>query len=255
MTGDPPSSWRGRRSSRHSLGDPAVIEAQGITVAFGSRVVLSDVELTVCHGQTVAIIGHNGAGKSTLLRVVFGLVRPQAGTVRIRGEIVRHGDVSARVRAGVVYLPQGASSFPELSVRDNLAVGGLRLPRRDASRGVARVLARFPQLGRMLDRAAATLSGGERQILGMAMALVSSPRVLLLDEPTAGLSSVIARRILGEINAIGAELSMTTVIVEHRVRDVLAASDRVYCLRNGRVAFGGPASDLADESRLRQIYL
>jgi branched-chain amino acid transport system ATP-binding protein len=215
--------------------------------------ILRGVDLTVGAGEIVAIIGPNGAGKSTLLKVVAGLLRPRAGRVRfgdadITGEAPRH--ISAR---GVAYVPQEHNTFPSMSVRENLEIGGYLQPA-EAARRIDALFERFPMLAEKRRQAARTLSGGQRQVLAMAAALMVEPALLMLDEPSAGLSPKAAASLFDTIRAINRD-GVAVLLVEQNALDALALADRGYILVLGRNSRDGPAADLAADPDIRRIFL
>ncbi|MGD0770484.1 MAG: ABC transporter ATP-binding protein [Tepidisphaeraceae bacterium] len=223
---------------------------------YAKKEVLGGVTLDVLPGEVVALIGHNGAGKSTVLKAAFGMLPIWAGHVALQGS--RINLPSPRIMLGhkVAYSPQGNRVFGELTVLHNLELGGLTLASKAELReGLARVLLLFPALRGRTKQRAGTLSGGERQMLSLAMALITSPRLLLLDEPSLGLAAPTTRKALDVIHALSSNQGVSVLIVEQKVREVLRIADRVFVLRNGRVSFSGKASALEDEARLRAVYL
>ena len=232
----------------------AELSACGIVAGYGAAdEILQGVDLRVGAGEIVCIIGPNGAGKSTLMKVIAGLVKPKAGRVSLDG-----ADLTARAprdiaRAGLAYVPQEHNIFPTLTVRENLEIGGY-VDRQASARGIAAAFARFPVLGRKSRHAARTLSGGERQMLAVAMALMVEPRVLLLDEPSAGLSPVAAETLFDaivEINRDGLAIGM----VEQNASEALAIAHRGYILVDGRNSRTGTARALAADPEIRRLFL
>ena len=232
----------------------AELAASGIVAGYGAAdEILQGVDLRVGAGEIVCIIGPNGAGKSTLLKVIVGLLKPKAGRVTLDG-----ADLTARsppdiARAGLSYVPQEHNIFPTLTVRENLEMGGYIDPRAGA-RGIEAAFARFPVLGEKSRHAARTLSGGERQMLAVAMALMVEPRVLLLDEPSAGLSPVAAEKLFDaiiEINRDGLAIGM----VEQNASEALAIAHRGYNLVDGKNSRTGEARQLAADPEIRRLFL
>lgn len=232
------------------------IQVERLVTGYERQPVVNGVSLTVGHGEIVALIGHNGAGKSTLLQAMFGLIPIWSGKLTYRGSQWPNPTTRKLIAAEIAYVPQGNRVFPDMTVRENLQVGGTALPQRGAiEQGIERALSLFPPLQSKLRRKAGTLSGGEKQMLALGYAMVLSPKVLLLDEPSLGLSPPLVTDALNRIRAICIESGMTVLIVEQKVREVLKIADRVYVLRNGQVSFAGSADELADENRLKQVYL
>ncbi len=234
----------------------AILRVEGLEGGYGRRQVLYGVGVEVSASQIVAIVGHNGAGKSTLLKAVFGLLPIWAGRIYLFGQSLQSPDPRRLIRLGVNFVPQGNRVFMDLSVRENLEMGRIAIhDGRRTREQIERVLSLFPVLRSRLGRRASTLSGGERQMLALGTTLVSSPRLLLLDEPSLGLSAMLVSTVLQEIRKMSYVCGTAVLIVEQKVRQVLTICDRVYVLRNGRVSFSGPAALLKDEARLKEAYL
>jgi branched-chain amino acid transport system ATP-binding protein len=231
-----------------------LLTAQGVVAGYGAAdEILRGVDLAVEPGEIVGIIGPNGAGKSTLLKAIAGLLKPRAGTILLDGR-----DIAGRMpreisRLGLAYVPQEHNVFPTMSVQENLEMGGYVDPRR-AKQRIDEVLARFAVLGSKRRHAARTLSGGERQILAMAMALMVEPNVLLLDEPSAGLSPVAAERLFDAILQINRE-GVSIAMVEQNANEALAIAHRAYLLVDGRNSRTGPARELAADPEIRRLFL
>ena len=215
--------------------------------------VLKGVDLTVARGEIVSIIGPNGAGKSTLLKVVAGILVPRRGSVRL-GEQAIGGRPAREVSAlGVAFVPQEQNVFPTMTVRENLEMGGYVDPR-GARRRIDAIFERFPALAEKRRHAARTLSGGQRQILAMAMALMVDPVLLLLDEPSAGLAPQAAERLFETIRGINAD-GVSIAMVEQNALEALAIAARGYILVDGRNSRTGPAAELARDPEVRRIFL
>jgi branched-chain amino acid transport system ATP-binding protein len=232
----------------------AHLTAAGIVAGYGAAdEILKGVEFSVNPGEIVCIIGPNGAGKSTLLKTIAGLLIPKAGTVTLDGQDITGKLPRDIARGGLAYVPQEHNIFPSLSVRENLEMGGYIDPTAMAAR-VEQAFDRFPVLGQKHRYAARTLSGGERQMLAMAMALMVKPRVLLLDEPSAGLSPLAAEKLFDaiiDINKSGLAIGM----VEQNASEALAISHRAYILVDGRNSRTGDAKTLAADPEIRKIFL
>lgn len=232
------------------------LKVESLVSGYGKKQVLEGVDLDVRQGEVVAVIGHNGAGKSTLLKTVFGMIPMWSGRVRFDGRMIDMPQPRLMIRSGMTYVAQGNRVFGDLSVRENLEVAGVTSANRLAQRGgIDRALAEYPVLKPRLSQRAATLSGGEKQILALAMSLVLSPRMILLDEPSLGLAPPLAREALRRVRVISREQGVSILIVEQKVREVLKIADRVYVVRTGRVSFTGNANELQDERKLREVYL
>ena len=204
----------------------------------------------------VAVIGHNGAGKSTLLKAIFGLTPVWNGEVVYKGEEAKTWPPSKKVVNGIGYVPQGNRVFAELTVRENLEMGEYTLNGQpEIEKKMKEVFTFFPVLKEREDQLAGTLSGGEKQMLSLANILILSPRLLLLDEPSLGLSPSLVREAFEKLTEINRTLGTTMVIVEQKVREVLKIARRAYLLKMGRVAYTGASSELLAGDRIREIFL
>jgi branched-chain amino acid transport system ATP-binding protein len=215
--------------------------------------VLKGVDLRVETGEIVGIIGPNGAGKSTLVKTIAGLLAPSRGRIMLGDRPIAGHAPREISRAGVAYVPQEQNVFPTMSVRENLEMGGYVDPKGSA-RKIEQAFARFPMLARRRRVQARSLSGGERQVLAMAMALMVEPQLLLLDEPSAGLSPIAAQRLFDDIVAIN-RTGISIAMVEQNAREALTVADRAYILVDGRNHREGPAADLAADPDIRRIFL
>ena len=223
------------------------LDIQNIDAGYGRSQVLFGVTLTVPWRGGVAILGRNGAGKTTLMKSIVGELPLLGGSVGLDGRSVGQLPTEQRIRLGLGYVPQEHSVFGRLSVRDNLAVGALT--NRD-SQAVNRVLEIFPKLGQRMDQVAGTLSGGERKMLAIGRALLSDPRVLLLDEPTEGVWIGVIEEITERLILLARDIAV--VIVEQHLDLALRVADRAFVLDRGRVAISGSAQEVRDDPRLLQ---
>lgn len=231
------------------------LRVEKLVTGYGTRQILQRVDLNVNRGEVVAVIGHNGAGKSTLLKALFGVLPVWSGNVAFTGLGGAAGP-RALLRHGVVYAPQGNRVFHRLTVLENLQLSAVVLDAPRRRQGVGRALELFPSLRDREGQRAGTLSGGERQMLALACVMSLDPHLLLLDEPSLGLSPALAKSAFSRIEEISVEANVGCLVVEQKVRDVLRIADRVYALRGGAVAFAGAAADLlADDAKLREVYL
>jgi branched-chain amino acid transport system ATP-binding protein len=236
-----------------------LLEVSGLSARYGPVHALRDVSLDVRAGELVALIGANGAGKSTLLRTIAGLLAPTAGRVAVDGRDVTGRAPEALLRAGVALVPERRRIFGDLTVLDNLELGGYALPRgRDfASRlaaGVEAAYDRFPVLRQRSRQLAGTLSGGEQQMLAIGRALMTGPRLLLCDEPSLGLAPLVVQEIMRLLAALRAA-GTTILLVEQNARLALRFADRAYVLEVGRVALSGASADLLADDQLKAAYL
>ena len=233
------------------------LEVRNLDFSYGQLQVLFDVSLEVKEGEIVALLGTNGAGKSTLLRAVCGLDYPTRGSVRCFGDDITWLDAQARVAKGVIQVPGGKSTFPSLTVLENLRTGGYRF-RRDRSRldaAVEEVFSYFPVLETRKDQPAGTLSGGEQQMVALGRAFIADPRLLLIDELSLGLAPIIVEQLLGIVRAFAAR-GTTLVLVEQSVNVALSVATTAYFMERGEIRFGGPAQDLLERGDLlRSVFL
>jgi branched-chain amino acid transport system ATP-binding protein len=226
-----------------------------VNVAYGGIHALRDVSLTVYAGEVVTLIGANGAGKSTALRAVAGLIHPKTGRVRFDGTDITGIAAHVIVRRGMSMSPEGRGVFANLSVLENLEMGAYVV--RDRARiraGLERGFTLFPRLKERMTQRAGTLSGGEQQMLAIARALMSNPKLLLLDEPSLGLAPIVCQTIFATIDAIKAA-GTTVLLVEQNARTALKHSDRSYVLETGAIVLAGTAAEIAADPRVRSAYL
>jgi len=232
-----------------------LLRLEGLRAGYGHVEVLHGVSLSVPEGQIVAIVGPNGAGKTTLMSAVMGLLPRRGGTVRYRGAPA--GETEVMVAAGAVLVPEQRALFTDMSVEDNLLLGFYprrRAGERDARPSMREVFAIFPRLEERRRQLAATLSGGERQMLALGRALMVRPRLLLLDEPSLGLAPMLVREIFRVLAGLRVR-GLSILLVEQNVRAALQVSDYGYVLEMGEVAAEGSASDLARDPRVLETYL
>jgi branched-chain amino acid transport system ATP-binding protein len=231
-----------------------VLDVERLSVAYGKVLAVRDVSLKVAPGTIVTVIGPNGAGKTTLLGAIAGLL-PAHGTVRCFGDAATSWSVEERVGRGLVLVPEKRELFASMSVADNLRLGAFTRQReRDYAAALADVYQRFPRLAERRDQLAGTLSGGERQMLALGRALMSAPRVLLLDEPSLGLAPLIVRDIFTIIAALRST-GVAVLLVEQNARAALQIADYGYVLETGELAFEGPSGELAANPRVAATYL
>jgi branched-chain amino acid transport system ATP-binding protein len=233
----------------------SLLELAGVDVAYGDLPALRGVDVTVEAGETVSVVGANGAGKTTMLRTISGLLRPRRGEVRFEGERIDRLPCHAIVARGVVHVPEGRKIFPSLTVRENLELGSYtRAAKVRRADSLERVFAMFPRLRERTGQPAGTMSGGEQQMLAIARALMTLPKLLMLDEPSLGLAPLIVREIFNTIDAIN-RTGTTVLLVEQNTRQALARSRRGYVLENGQVTLVGTGPDLLTNPHVRRAYL
>jgi branched-chain amino acid transport system ATP-binding protein len=232
-----------------------MLEVRDLDAGYGRVRVLSGISLSLSTGKIVALLGANGAGKTTMLRAIVGLAAIYAGSITFAGETLTGCAPETLVRRGLVLVPQGRLLFGDMTVRENLEMGAFTIAdRRTVEAQLARVEALFPILSERASQPAALLSGGEQQMLAMARGLMSSPRCLLLDEPSLGLSPKAFGTIIEAIRRINA-LGTAVLIAEQNVRRILRMADHVYVLENGSIALAGEAGQLTADAGIRASYL
>jgi branched-chain amino acid transport system ATP-binding protein len=233
-----------------------VLRIESLSVAYGGLKALNDVSLTVESGQFVAIVGPNGAGKTTLFKAVSGTVQPLSGTISFDGKDLLAMAPAVRAHLGIAHVPEGRQVFRSLSVRENLEMGALSEHARAAwARNLEQIYTLFPVLKEREAQPAGTLSGGEQQMLAMGRGLASSPRLLLLDEPSMGLAPVLADLIFGRIEQIHRQSGVTVLLVEQRVAEALGSCDYGYVLESGHLVLEGTHDALLADEKVKRAYL
>ena len=233
--------------------DQPLLTTEGVVAGYVPEAdILNGVTIAVHEGEIVTVVGPNGAGKSTLLKTIFGLLRPRRGSITFKGQSIAGARPHTITRKGLSYVPQLDNVFPSLTVTENLEISSLDPSATDAR--IASMCELFPRLGERRGQVAGSLSGGERQMLAMARALMSEPRALLLDEPSSGLAPAFVDAIFTKIEDIN-RTGVTVMIVEQNARRALAMSDRGYVLDLGRNRFEGAGADLLADEKVAELYL
>jgi branched-chain amino acid transport system ATP-binding protein len=229
-----------------------VLEVDGVSAGYDRRTVVDGASLSLARGELVALIGHNGGGKSTLLKAIVGLLGARAGRVRYDGRDVTGLSAAKRVDRGLCLVPQLGNTFPDLTVDENLGLSARLRYAGTAERtaAIADVYDVFPVLRERVKQPAKQLSGGQRQMLALGIALLKQPKVLLLDEPSLGLSPALAERLLQNVVQISVERQTAVLIVEQNVRDVLAVAQRAYVMRSGQIVLSDRAEKILDRTDL-----
>ena len=233
-----------------------MLEVENLAVDYGKHVALHGVSLAMQEGETVVILGANGAGKSTLLKSIAGLVRPrEGGTVEFSGTSIVGLPAHEVLERGIALVPEGRGIFPDLTVAENLLLGAYaRRARKDEAANLAMVLDLFPRLAERRQQTVATMSGGEQQMVAIGRALMSAPKLLMLDEPSLGLAPVLVGELFQSLARIGRS-GVSLLIVEQNVRISLSIADRGYLLEAGRIVGHGPADRLADDPAVQHAFL
>ena len=233
-----------------------ILEISDLETGYGKKQVLFGLSLDVKAGEIVALIGPNGSGKSTVLKTVCGLIQPWRGEVSFEDDIINGSDPAENVARGITFCPQGNLVFHDMTVMENLEIGGFPLKRNDAKERIAEVLEIFPVLKDRLKQDAGKLSGGEQQMVALARALVPKPKLLMLDEPSLGLSPKLIGVVFDKIIEINKKNGVTFLIVEQKVREVLEICERVYSIKLGKNAFKGKPEELKEnKGKLKELFL
>ena len=232
-----------------------MLSVEKLSFAYGDLRVLWDVDLEVKEGEIVTVVGANGAGKSTVLKNVSRLVKPGGGSIRFDGIDLSRLHSHEVVERGVVQVPEGRRIFPEMTVVENLRMGSfVKATRKDRARNMERAFALFPRLAERKDQLGGTMSGGEQQMLAIARGLMANPRLMLLDEPSLGLSPLFVKNIFAIIREINAQ-GTTILLVEQNVFQSLKISTRAYVLETGRVVLSGTGAELLDNAHVKKAFL
>jgi branched-chain amino acid transport system ATP-binding protein len=232
-----------------------ILEVDSLVAGYGATQVIHGLSIRVNAGGVTALLGANGAGKTTLMKALAGIVPVKSGSFRFEGADITHSACDKRVLAGMVLVPEGRMVFPTLSVQENLRLGGINPRSRPAwRRSLDHVYHVFPKLLERESQQAATLSGGEQQMLAIGRGLMAQPRLMLLDEPTLGLAPVLALQIFELVRRLASE-GLTLLLAEQDVRRTLEVAHQAYVIENGRVAAEGAASEIGGDPRIKQAYL
>ena len=231
-----------------------MIRIEGVNAGYGPLQVLRDIALDVGEGEIVAVLGSNGVGKTTLNNTLSGLIKPSSGSIYFEDVLISGRDPVEIVDMGLIHVPEGRKLFPNLSVKENLELGSYRRGKPNRVSNLERVLGVFPKLKDRLFQTAGTLSGGEQQMVAIARGLMGEPRVLLLDEPSLGLSPLLVEQMFTLIKQIN-ESGLAVILVEQNVIQSLAIANRAYVIAEGTVTMSGLAADLSENSDLKRSYL
>ena len=231
-----------------------MLRVESLTSGYGRIAVLRDVSLDIAKGEMVALVGSNGAGKTTLLRAISGVQPVSGGAIVFDGNPIHALSPHARVRAGIVQVPEGRQVFAPLSVADNLRLGAWTRNDPEVARDLDEVFTTFPALAEKRGIVAGALSGGQQQMLAIGRALMARPKLLLLDEPSMGLAPMLAEQILANVAALKSR-GLTVLLVEQRAHAALAIADRAYVLETGRITLSGACAELREDARVREAYL
>ena len=232
-----------------------LLQLADVQVSYDTKQVVHGVSLGIEEGETVALVGHNGAGKSTLLKAIFGMIPPRGGCISFNGQDITQASPAHHLELGIAYSPQGAEVFPAMPVADNLRLGGYTLKdSRSVNESMERIYEMFPVLFERRNAKAGVLSGGERQMLAMGIALMRSPKLYLLDEPSGGLAPKYVEKVFVTIQRIAAEFSTALLLVEQNLLEALEVSHRVFVMANGVLVFQGTPADIGSVEQLGRIF-
>ena len=231
-----------------------MLEIKALEAGYGETLILRGIDLKVPEGALVAVLGANGAGKTTLNMTISGVVRPRAGEIRFAGQSLAALSAADIVALGLIHVPEGRKIFPNLNVREVLELGSYRRARANRARNLERVFGIFPRLRERTRQAAGTLSGGEQQMLAIGRGLMAEPRLLILDEPSLGLSPLLVEEMFTLIRRLHAD-GLTIMLVEQNVAQSLEVADQAHVLENGVITLSGAARDIAADPELRRSYL
>ena len=231
-----------------------MLEIRGLRAGYGKVEILRGIDLDVGAGEIVAVLGSNGVGKSTLNNNISGLYQPFGGSIRFKGEEIAGIDSAEVVRRGLIHVPEGRRIFPNMSVRENLELGSFLRGTARRGRNLEHVVSIFPRLKERFGQLAGTLSGGEQQMLAIGRGLMSEPELLIMDEPSLGLSPLLVEEMFALIRKLNAE-GQSILLMEQNAVQTLAIANRAYIIENGRVAMKGKASEMLDDPDLRKNYL
>ncbi|MWB78740.1 ATP-binding cassette domain-containing protein [Pseudooceanicola sp. 216_PA32_1] len=234
----------------------AVLQTAGLAAGYGGRPVINDIDVVLNPGEVLCMIGHNGAGKSTLLKSMFGLIAPDGGQVLVDGKDMTGCSPREMADTGIALVPEGRGVFPSLSVTDIFALGmhAARVPKPERPERVDWVLGILPVIREFMHRPASTLSGGQQQMVSIGRALLSRPRILLMDEPSIGLAPKLFQDLLAPIRALQQREGLSILLVEQNVREALKISDRAVVMKSGRMIWEGAPEELSDNDKLMGLY-
>lgn len=233
-----------------------VLMVNDLNVMYGKMIhALKDVSIEVGHGEIVAVLGANGAGKSTLLKTISGLQKPKSGSVKINGKELVGIPGHKVLSYGVAHVPEGRMIIPHFTVKDNLLIGAYIADKKGIAGNMEKVVNIFPRLKERLNQAAGTLSGGEQQMLAIGRALMSEPKILLLDEPSLGLAPIIVDKVMEMVQLINKTQGVTVMLVEQNAYIALEIAEHAYVLENGCITMSGPSKELLQNEKLKKQYL
>lgn len=239
-----------------SENDGIVLQAKGLAAGYGGHPVIEGIDIALHKAEVLCLIGHNGAGKSTLLKCLFGLLATDSGTIKIDGVAANGLSARAIAEKGVALVPEGRGIFPSLTVTEIFALGmhATHVPKSERAERVDWVLDILPVIREFMDRPGSTLSGGQQQMVSIGRALLSRPRILLMDEPSIGLAPKLFQDLLGPIRELQQREGLSILLVEQNVREALKVSDRAVVMKSGKMIWNGNPEELKDNAKLMELY-
>lgn len=232
-----------------------MLKVQELFVSYGPIEVIHCVSFEIKEREIVSILGSNGAGKTTILKTISGVLKPKSGVITFDGKVINGLDPSLIVKEGIIHVPEGRHIFPDLTVKENLLLGGYFLNQKETKDKVDYVFSIFPILKDRINQKAGSLSGGEQQMLAIGRGLMAKPKILLLDEPSLGLAPIVITNIFNILYDLSKKEGLSVLLVEQNAKKALAISDRAYVLMNGVIILSGESSELKDKEEVKKLYL
>lgn len=232
-----------------------MLKVEELFVSYGPIEAIHGVSFEIKEREIVSILGSNGAGKTTILKTISGVLKPKSGVITFDGKVINGLDPSLIVKEGIIHVPEGRHIFPDLTVKENLLLGGYFLNQKEIKERVHYVFSIFPILKDRINQKAGSLSGGEQQMLAIGRGLMAKPKILLLDEPSLGLAPIVITNIFKILYDLSKKEGLSVLLVEQNAKKALAISDRAYVLMNGVIILSGESSELKDKEEVKKLYL
>jgi branched-chain amino acid transport system ATP-binding protein len=232
-----------------------MLKVQDLYVYYGPIEAIHGVSFEVQKNEIVSILGSNGAGKTTILKTISGVLKPKSGVITFDGKVINSLEPSEIVKLGIIHVPEGRHIFPDLTVKENLILGGYFLPQKEIKNQIDYVFQIFPVLKERINQKAGSLSGGEQQMLAIGRGLMAKPKILLLDEPSLGLAPIVISTIFNILSELSKKENFSVLLVEQNAKKALTISDRGYILMNGLIILSGESSTLKDKEEVKRLYL
>lgn len=232
-----------------------MLKVQELFVSYGPIEAIHGVSFEIKEKEIVSILGSNGAGKTTILKTISGILKPKSGVITFDGKVINGLDPSLIVKEGIIHVPEGRHIFPDLTVKENLILGGYFLNQKEIKERLDYVFSIFPILKDRINQKAGSLSGGEQQMLAIGRGLMAKPKILLLDEPSLGLAPIVITNIFNILYDLSKKEGLSVLLVEQNAKKALSISDRAYVLMNGVIILSGESSELKDKEEVKKLYL